>query len=203
MTQYLSTIVPQAQAVAAINGTNQQIATLSLPGGKWMVNGELWCTVTSGVPTVNTIAAGLSVGSLITGRPTDPAAVLAINMSEPMQTKQTGGSTVGWVLPLTALHIDQTTTAIVYLNGELTWASTGTLLLYGKITAQGEPAADVQAYPNFLLVHSSIDTRVGYINLNDIRWIKAEGTGSEIQVDDQIWHLTETATYIASGGTQP
>ena len=58
-------------------------------------------------------------------------------------------------------------------------------------------------YPVFLLVHSSIDDRVGYINLNDVQWITVEGTGSEILVNNQIWHLTETATYIASGGTQP
>jgi len=58
-------------------------------------------------------------------------------------------------------------------------------------------------YPVFLLVHSSIDDRVGYINLNDIQWIKEDGTGSQIQVGADVFSVTETATYIASGGTQP
>jgi hypothetical protein len=202
--QYISNIITQAMAVQAVSGSNVSVGTLSIPAGEWLVDGELWCTVSSGTPTISTIAAALTVGAPLSGILSDPADNMAANVSAPMQTKQTGGTTVGWVLPLTSMYLNETTSTTVYLNGQLAWTTAGTLLLYGEISARGSPASVVQAYPNFLLVHSSTDARIGYINLNDVRWVVEEGAGSKIQVgDDQIWHVTETATYIASGGTQP
>jgi len=203
MAQYLSTIIPQAMAVQATNGSNVPVGSLNLPAGEWLVDGELWSTVGTGAPTISIISSSLSVGAPISGTLSDPADNIAANLGEPMQTKQTGGTTVGWILPLTSLYLNQSVSTTIYLNSRIVWTSTGTMLLYGKIAARGSPAVEVSAYPNFLQVHSSVDNRVGYINLNDIVWIKAVGTGSEIQVGDQVFHCTETPTYIASGGTKP
>jgi hypothetical protein len=201
MAEYFSTILPQSQAVAATNAVTQQVASLSLAAGEWFIGGELWVGVTAGTPTINIIGAAISI---ISAGPLDnPADNLAGCAYEPNQPRQTG-SVTGWILPLIPIYLNLSATTLVYLNGQAAWTGAGGMQLYGKITAQGNPSGVVQGYPNFLLVHSSTDTRVGYINLNDVRWVVEEGAGSKIQVgDDQIWHVTETATYIASGGTQP
>ena len=200
MAEYFSTILPQSQAVAATNAVTQQVASLSLAAGEWFIGGELWVGVTAGTPTINIIGAAISI---ISAGPLDnPADNLAGCVFEPNQPRQTG-SVVGWILPLVPIYLNLSATTTVYLSAQASWTGAGGMSLYGKITAQGNPAGAVSAYPNFLLVHSSIDSRVGYINLNDIVWIKEDGPGSQIQVGDQVFSCTETATYIASGGTQP
>jgi len=200
MAEYFSTILPQSQAVAATNAVTQQVASLSLAAGEWFVGGELWVGVSAGTPTINIIAGAISITSA--GALTNPADNLAACVLEPNQPRQTGSIT-GWILPLTPMYISLSATTVIYLNAQASWTGAGGMSLYGKIAARGKPADEVQPYPNFLLVHSSIDTRVGYINLNDIQWIKQDGTGSQIQVGADVFSITETVTYVASGGTQP
>ena len=200
MAEYFSTILPQSQAVAATNAVTQQVASLSLAAGEWFVGGELWIGVSAGTPTINIVAGEIS--TVPAGALTDPADNLAGCVFEPNQPRQTG-SIVGWILPLVPIYLNLSATTLVYLSAQASWTGAGGMSLYGKITAQGNPSGVVQSYPNFLLVHSSIDARVGYINLNDIQWIKEDGTGSQIQVGADVFSVTETATYIASGGTQP
>ena len=162
----------------------------------------------SRLPTTSTVSisrnskASPAISIVSAGPLGNPADNLAGCAYEPNQPRQTG-SVTGWILPLVPIYLNLSATTPVYLNGQAAWTGAGGMQLYGKITAQGNPSGAVSAYPNFLLVHSSIDARVGYINLNDIQWIKQDGTGSQIQVGDQVFSCTETATYIASGGTQP
>src|SRR3974377_1319626 len=58
--QYFSTIVTSANAIAAITGTTQQVASLTLKAGQWVVDGELWAGVVSGSPTILWVRAAAS-----------------------------------------------------------------------------------------------------------------------------------------------
>jgi hypothetical protein len=53
MSQILSSIVQSADGIAAITGTLQQVVTLALPPGQWIVDGEAW---------INTGDVGLDQG---------------------------------------------------------------------------------------------------------------------------------------------
>ena len=143
---YISTVVPQASALTATSNVITDVATLSVPAGDWIIEGELWFRVTAGTPTVNSIATTISPNA--TASPTDPADNAGIHRIEPQQAKQ-AGTTVGNVLPVVGVHANVSATTLYYLTANIVWTGTATILLYGKITGRSQTVATTQAPPAY------------------------------------------------------
>ena len=196
MTQYFSTIVPSAQAVAAVNGTNQQVAALALAAGQWFVTGEVWYGVTAGTPTINWLGAAASLTSA--GPLSDPADNIAGNVQEPNMPRQTG-AVIGWILPLSTAYFDLAAASTLYLNAVANWTGAGGMSLYGKIAARGTPATGVVASGPFVYVHAIDGTTEGYINLALVEWIRPHTSGgSTLRVGDRVIDVTEDPASIVA-----
>jgi hypothetical protein len=196
MIQYFSTVVPSANAIAATNAVTQQVASLALEAGKWFVGGEVWASVTAGTPTINIVAAAVSLVSA--GPLGDPADNLAGCVFEPNQPRQTG-SIIGWVLPLVPAYLNLATATTVYLNAQASWTGAGGMQLYGKITAQGTPAPinAIQASGNFVYLHLADGSDEGYVNMALAQLISPNAAGgSRIRVQDRQINVTEAASDI-------
>jgi hypothetical protein len=194
MTQYLSTIVPSASAIAAINATTQQVAALSLAAGDWYVTGEVWFGVTAGTPTINWLAAALSPVSA--GPLSDPADNIAGAVVEPNQPRQTG-ATVGGILPLTSTRYNLAAAGTVYLNAQANWTGAGGMSLYGKIAARGTPATGIISSGPFVYVHLSDGSWEGYINLALCQWVRPNATtGSILQIESRVIDVIEAPDAI-------
>ena len=204
MTQYFSTIVPSASAVAAISGTTQQVAALSLAAGDWTVDGELWLAVASGTPSVASAIASLSqtpagaVGS-------DPLDGMAANLTEPGTAKQVG-TAYGWVMPLAPMRVSAAAATTVYLNCQAAWTGTGSLSLYGKVAARGTAASALQASGNFVYLHRVTDPSTppeeGYMNIALAEFLEpnADG-GTRIRLGDRTINVVEAAADILAAMT--
>jgi hypothetical protein len=107
----------------------------------------LWFRVTAGTPTVNSIAT--VIGPNPGTNPTDPADDVGIHRIEPQQAKQ-AGTTVGVVLPLTGVRANLSGSTAYYLTANIVWTGTGTILLYGKISARSQ-TVPVPNQPNPLV----------------------------------------------------
>ena len=192
--QYLSTIVLQSSAVAAISGTQQAVASLSIPAGEWSVNGTLWCAVSSGTPAISSIATSISIGTELPGPMINPSDSIVSNVIEPNQAKQ-AATTVGWVLPLVSMYLNtqQATTAL--LASTATWTATGTLLLYGKVTARGIPTGPT---PGFVYLHTTDGKQQGYLNQSLIQYVQPNATtGSIIQIEGRVLDVIEPPDTVA------
>ena len=192
--QYFSTIVPSANAIAAVNGVNQQVAALALGAGDWFVDGELWVGVTGGTPTINWIAASASLTS--TGPLADPADNISGTVIEPNQPRQTG-ATVGWILPLNAMHLNVAAATTVYLNAIVNWTGAGSMSLYGKLTARGTAAGGLAASGNFVYLHLSDGSDEGYINMALAQFLAptADG-GSRLRIEQRAINVVESPSAI-------
>ena len=190
--QYLSTIVPQAQAITATSGIQQTVAQLALPVGEWMVDGELWCSVSAGTPSVSTLVASLSTAA---GNPdANPADNLAANVLD-VELARSAGATVGWVLPLVSLYVNATAASTIYLGCTATWTAAGTLLLYGKIAARGTPVGPT---PGCVYLHTVDGTIEGYVNQARIQYARPNATtgGSTIQIENRVLEVTEAPDIV-------
>ena len=194
MAQFLYTIVPQNQAITAVTGTNQQVASLSLPAGEWSASAELWVNVTAGTPTVDTIYGWISEVALTL--PSDPASEIAAALTSPTQTKQTGSTTAGWILPMSSMYVDEAAAFTIYLTSQINFTGTGTILLYGQISASGQPSA---VHPGYAYVHTTDGKWEGYINLALTRFIRPnDTTGSILQVEDRVYDVIENPDTIVA-----
>jgi hypothetical protein len=140
MAQVLSSIVPSANGIAAITGTLQQVVTLALPPGQWIVDGEGWINITSGTPAMQLVAAVLSLnalGSTIEPKFDEASNIITLAMSA--STK----ATAGFALPVNSMYVisEANNTAILGIRAD--WTGTGTLNLYGMVTARRQ---DVPMY---------------------------------------------------------
>ena len=140
MAQFLTTLINSANGVPAVNGTLVQVGTLDLPPGQWIVDGEGWINITSGTPAMQLVAAKLSVGDL--GSVTEPALDEASNIITLSMSSSTK-STAGFALPLNSLYLDSRANETIFLGVRCDWTGTGTLNLYGQITARRQ---DVPMY---------------------------------------------------------
>ena len=195
MTQYFSTIVSSANAIAANAGTTQQVAALSLAAGDWMVDGELWLAVTSGTPTVTSAMASLSLnpGADAGSEPMDN---LAASLIEPGQTKQVS-TTYGWVMPLTTMRINTTSATTVYLNCKANWTGGGTMSMYGKIFASGTAANALVSSGNFVYLHLADGSEEGYINVGMAQFIEPNAAGgSRLRIENRVINVIEAASDI-------
>ena len=197
MTQNFYTIVPQAQAVTAVTGTNQQVASLSLPAGEWSASAELWINVTAGTPTVDTLYGWISEVALTI--PTDPASEIAAALTSPTQTKQTSGTTAGWILPMSSMYVNETAAFTIYLTAQTNFTGAGTILLYGQISASGTPATGIISSGPFVYLHTSDGKWEGYINLALARFIRPnDTTGSILQIEDRVYDVIEDPASIVA-----
>jgi hypothetical protein len=197
VTQNFYTIVPQAQAVTAVTGTNQQVASLALPAGEWSASAELWINVTAGTPTVDTLYGWISEVALTI--PTDPASEIAAALTSPTQTKQTTGTTAGWILPMSSMYVNETAAFTIYLTAQTNFTGTGTILLYGQISASGTPATGIISSGPFVYVHAIDGTTEGYINLALVEWIRPHTSGgSTLRVGDRVIDVTEDPASIVA-----
>jgi hypothetical protein len=203
MTQYFSTIVPSASAVAAINGTTQQVAALSLAAGDWTVDGELWLAAT-GAPSVTSAIASLSqtpagaVGN-------DPKDDMSASLTEPGTAKQVG-TAYGWIMPLAPMRISAAGATTVYLNCQANWTGTGGLSMYGKIAARGVAASALQASGGFVYLHRVASPEnppeEGYMNVALAQFLEpnADG-GTRIRLGDRTINVVEAAADILAAMT--
>ena len=197
MTQYFSTIVTQANAIAAVSNQRLTVATLSLAAGEWIVDGELWCAVTGGTPTLNYLGAFLSEGALV-GPVTDPNDNQSLNILD-LEMSRSSSATIGWVLPLASLYVNPTATITINLAANANWAGGGTMSLYGMIAASGTPATGVVASGPFVYVHAIDGTTEGYINLALVEWIRPHTSGgSTLRVGDRVIDVTEDPASIVA-----
>ena len=195
MTQNFYTIVPQAQAVTAVTGTNQQVASLSLPAGEWSASAELWINVTAGTPTIDTLYGWISEVALT--MPTDPASEIAAALTSPTQTRQTSGTTAGWILPMSSMYVKETAAFTIYLTAQTNFTGNGTVLLYGQISAAGTPATGIISSGPFVYVHLTDGSWEGYINLALCQWVRPNATtGSILQVESRVIDVTEAPDAI-------
>ena len=141
---YISTIVPQASALTAVSGVITDVATLTVPAGDWIIEGELWFRVTAGTPTVSSIAT--VIGPDPGTNPTDPTDNVGIHRIEPQQAKQ-AGTTVGVVLPLTGVRANLSGSTAYYLTANIVWTGTATILLYGKLSARSQTTSTTTQAP--------------------------------------------------------
>ena len=194
MTQYFSTIVSSANAIAAITGTTQQVASLTLKAGQWVVDGELWAGVVSGSPTILWVRAAASTSMTVSA--TDPADNVALNVLEPNQPKQ-ATTTVGWVLPLSPMYLNITTATTVYLKGQISWTGTGAMSLYGKIAARGTPASGIVTSGNFVYLHLADGSDEGYVNMAMAQLLSPNAAGgTRIRVENRVINVIEAASDI-------
>jgi hypothetical protein len=195
MTQYLSTIVTQANAIAAVSGQRLTVATLSIAAGEWIVDGELWCAVTGGTPTLNYLGAFMSEGALV-GPVTDPADNQSLNILD-LEMSRSSSAAIGWVLPLASLYIKPAATTTISLAGNASWAGGGTLSLYGMIAASGTPATGIISSGPFVYVHLTDGSWEGYINLAMAQFVRSNGgTGSILQIESRVIDVTEAPDAI-------
>ena len=198
MAQYLSTIVPSANAVPAVAGTTQQVAALSLAAGDWTIDGELWLAA-SGAPSVTSAIASLSqtpagaVGN-------DPKDDMSASLTEPGTAKQVG-TAYGWIMPLAPMRVSAAAATTVYLNCQANWTGTGSLSLYGKIAARGSPASALQASGNFVYLHRVISpdapAEEGYMNIALAQFLEPNADGGcRIRIGDRTINVVEAAADI-------
>jgi hypothetical protein len=192
--QYLSTIVLQSSAVQAVSGTQQAIASLSVPAGEWSINGALWCAVSSGTPAISSIATSISIGTALPGPMINPSDSTVSNVIEPNQAKQ-AATTVGWVLPLASMYLNTAQATTALLTATVTWTATGAILLYGKVTARGIPIGPT---PGFVYLHTTDGTLEGYVNQSMVQYVRPNGTGgSIIQIENRVLDVTEAPDIVA------
>jgi hypothetical protein len=133
MAQVLSSIVMSAQGVPAVTGTLVLVTSLNLPPGQWIVDGEGWINITSGTPAMQLVGAVIAVGDQ--GTITEPAIDEASNIITLSMSSSTK-STAGFCLPLNSLYLISEANEVINLSIRCDWTGTGTLVLYGQITAR-------------------------------------------------------------------
>jgi hypothetical protein len=138
--QYASDIVTYGNRVTLQTGQLINIASVSLTPGVWLLWGEYWFVVDSGIPMIGRVAAMIAPDTQQSA-PTDPADDLSVNVVEINQSKQGGGATTGIVLPLTQLHVDLASPAVYNLTGMITWTGGGSISGYGKIAGLLPPSS--------------------------------------------------------------
>ena len=140
--RFASVVVPYADRVPNIaNSIAFDIAHLDLDVGDWLVTGEGWFVVDSGLPLIERIVASLSMTQAMV--PAEPDIAVSANAKEPMQSKQGGGTSTGVIMPLSQLYISTPVPIRYYLNGLVTWSGGGTMSAYGKIIARTVPLVQI------------------------------------------------------------
>jgi hypothetical protein len=136
MPQYLSTIVNSSNAVAPVNGALVLVASLVLPPGQWMIDGEGWINITSGTPAIQLVAAALSIGAPSANALNEPDINQSVNVVTLSQSSS-AKSTAGFVLPLNSMmEVNNDNSITAELSIRVDWSSTGTFALYGKISGR-------------------------------------------------------------------
>jgi hypothetical protein len=141
--QYASRVINGANGIALTSGVTVNIAQVLLPAGRWDLMGELWISVTSGTPNLQSLIAALTPTSAAI--PADPSDLTAVNWEEPQQPR-TGAGT-GAVLPVVGPWLNLASPTQYFLVASVTWTGTGTCVGYGMLGGRFFPTVDVSIAP--------------------------------------------------------
>jgi hypothetical protein len=129
---HASVIVPSVNAVALPNGTPVNVASVPIPGGYFKISGELWIGVSSGTPSIQTLAGAITETSATI--PSDPAENVGVNLMEINQSRS-AGTGAGFILPISTSILTITTPGTLYLVAQASWTGAGSLMGYGQLLA--------------------------------------------------------------------